>query len=1211
VLLGIRVSDALAAAHAHGVVHRDLKPSNLFLVGHDVGRVKVLDFGIAQLSDATTMTKTGVVLGTPGYIAPEQARSGQDIDARADVFALGCVLFKCLTGTPVFSGDRLVIVLAKILFEEAQRVRRLQPNVPPALDALIAQMLSKDRNRRPPSCTAVAAALKALMTAAAGPSSDEAPLSSGVPSSRLTGSERRILSVVLLGPDHRTTDTGAPTRIEAESEMAGGVVGGTVAGADAALREVAEAHGGHLEWLADGSTLVLLSNLSRVATDQTAQAARCALALRAEARDRPMALTTGRVEVTGRLPAGDAIEQAERILSNFRPSEPAMLEPGWALPIAIDEVTAGLLDDRFDVVEAPWGFDLRGEREIGSGTRTLLGRPTSCVGREAELTALDALWTECVEEPVARAVLITAPAGIGKSRLAHEFIHRVKQRGGPGAIWIGRSDAMRAGSSFALIGQALRSAIGVLDGEPIETRKLRLKARVAEHVPERDQARVTAFLGEIVGTPFPNEESAKLEAARQDAELMGMELQRAAVDFLRAETLAHPVMVVLEDLHWGDLPTVWLLDEALRDLGDRPFLMLGLARPEVYKTFPGLWAERGLREVRLKGLTRRASERLVRQVLGDRVGKETVERLVEKAEGHAFYLEELIRAVAEGKGAALPETVLAMVAARLRGLDPEARRVLRAASVFGEVCWLGGVAELLGGAAEAAHVGEWLALLSAKEVLLHRPPGRFPSEPEFVFRHELLREGAYATLTDDDRALGHELAGEWLSQHGESDPIVLAEHFERGKDPARAASFFLRAAEQADRRWDLPAALRHAQRGIACGAAEDVRLALLGSLCVIYGWRNEPGSAIRYAKELLGVAVPGSALWARAATILFLPAPTPLSSGDLMATLQQLHDFEPPPEAVGSFDSLLGAAILFLDLTGHIDLTEALLLRKDLLVQSVSEGKLTVRGSFNITHSLRAALVKEDPWSGLECARAAKASLDAANHRRAEALAQLLHGMHAWYLGAFAEAERELRRITIVGDNIAAVSSYRLFCLSGVLIDRGSPAEARLVAERLIEDERAEGPSAHRAHGRWALANALLRLGDLDAAEHEAHEALELLPFLPLDHLAATATLAAIHLTQGRAAEALTAAEDAMRRYQTMRACGFFRGAVVHLVHAEALHAAGHEARARAAIAGARDHLLAIAAKVLDPVYRKSFLEDVPENARTFALARAWLGEGA
>ena len=97
----LHAAQALGVAHANGVVHRDIKPSNLFLVGGEVDRIKMLDFGIAHIqASADAMTRTGSAIGTPGYMAPEQARGSRDIDARADVFSLGCVMFECLAGRP-------------------------------------------------------------------------------------------------------------------------------------------------------------------------------------------------------------------------------------------------------------------------------------------------------------------------------------------------------------------------------------------------------------------------------------------------------------------------------------------------------------------------------------------------------------------------------------------------------------------------------------------------------------------------------------------------------------------------------------------------------------------------------------------------------------------------------------------------------------------------------------------------------------------------------------------------------------------------------------------------------------------------------------------------------------------------------------------------------------------------------------------------------
>src|SRR5262245_1793371 len=147
--LGVRVADALGAAHARGITHRDLKPANLFLPGGELAEIKLLDFGIARLAHLPRATRTGVILGTPGYMAPEQATGHSVIDARADVFALGCTLFECLTGEPAFAGEDIRALLMKILIEDVPRVSELCPAVPAALDALIARMLAKHPAARP------------------------------------------------------------------------------------------------------------------------------------------------------------------------------------------------------------------------------------------------------------------------------------------------------------------------------------------------------------------------------------------------------------------------------------------------------------------------------------------------------------------------------------------------------------------------------------------------------------------------------------------------------------------------------------------------------------------------------------------------------------------------------------------------------------------------------------------------------------------------------------------------------------------------------------------------------------------------------------------------------------------------------------------------------------------------------------------------------
>jgi hypothetical protein len=149
---------------------------------------------------------------------------------------------------------------------------------------------------------------------------------------------------------------------------------------------------------------------------------------------------------------GPAIDRAARLVGVFPKGEVAPER----VPIVLDDVTAGLLDARFDVQETPVGSVLHGERELAEGTRTLLGKATPCVGRDRELRLLEQLFDACVEEREAQAVLVTAPAGGGKSRLAQEFLRYVKESSKPIAIWIGRGDSLRAGSAFGLLGSQRR-----------------------------------------------------------------------------------------------------------------------------------------------------------------------------------------------------------------------------------------------------------------------------------------------------------------------------------------------------------------------------------------------------------------------------------------------------------------------------------------------------------------------------------------------------------------------------------------------------------------------------------------------------------------------------------------------------------------------------------------------------------------------------------
>jgi tetratricopeptide (TPR) repeat protein len=1202
--LAVGISEALAAAHRRHIVHRDIKPGNLLLLDDSTRQVKLVDFGLARLEDSQALTRTGELLGTPAYMSPEQARGDQDVDARADVFSLGCVLFRCLTGRRAFEGDNIVAVLAKLVLETPPAVRELNPKVPPELDDLVGRMLAKDRGKRPADGTELLDELEEIAACVDDVAVDEAPKlirPSQLPSAAmhdslatLTGNEQRVMCIVLAR--HQLIDAEDETRIVGEQPDQLHAVSSLV-----------QPFGGRAAQLIDGSLLITVT--SGAPSEQAARAASCALAMRKAMRGMSIGLASGRSLVSGNALLGEAIDRAA-----------ALLTADDLEHVRIDDAAAALMRERFKMGTDERGLFLRGPRtETETGTaRRLLGKPTRCVGRVRELKNLEAMFEECAAEPVARAAVVVAPAGIGKSRLRYEFLRNLEKRGTlfdadeeevEFQVWVGRCDPMSAGSAFAMLASAVRQAIGIRAGESLELRREKLLKRVARHVPDAERDRVTTFLGEMIGTSFGEEQSVQLRAARGDPMLMGDQMRRAWEDFVAAECRAEPLLLVLEDLHWGDLPSVSFIDSALRNLHDHPLMVLGLARPEVRNLFPNLWVERDVQEIRLSKLTPKASTKLVRQVIGDEAGEGVVEQLVEQAAGNAFYLEELIRAVAEGRGDRLPDTVLAMVQARLEELDAEARRVLRAASVFGQVFWQDGVKALVGGEDTQVAVDDWLRDMVERELITPRAESKFPAKREYTFRHGLVREAAYAALTDADRTLGHRIAGRWLDDVGEEQAVVLAEHFERGDEKGSAVGWYRRAAEQALEGNDLEAAMTRAERGTACGASGEHLGALRLVEAEAHRWRGEFADMERCAVDAMRELPRGRPPWCNAAADAAVAQRALSRHEELKKLADELGMLEPHEDAEAAHVRAAARAAMQLSIIGEAGIADALLQRVE--KPAAEAGDLDPSSQAWI-HQARAfgALYAGDPAAYLQRCRDAAACFEGAGDLRSVSNTRVHIGFALIELGGYDEAERSLRDALASASrmglhNVVATAKHNL----GIALARlGNTEEALKVENDAVNDAAAQGDQRIEGASRHYLATIHMLRDELPAAEQEARMAAELLKAAPPLRAHALATLARVRLARDRSDEGLETARQAMDLLEELG--GIEEGeSLVRLVYAEALAANGDEQQAKVVIREAARRLGERAAKINDPSWRESFLERDPDNAGTQQRAREWLGE--
>lgn len=1190
-----RIAGALAAAHGLGIVHRDLKPSNLFLCDGRIERAVVLDFGIARDMDMTTsLTSTEALVGTPNYMAPEQARGSYNVDPTADIFSLGCVLYECLAGSPPFQAEHIAAVLGKILFDEPAPVRNVRPVVPEPWAALLTRMLKKDPSERPQDGIALEADLAALPEAL----SDNTTVIGDIPrpsEALWAGSEQELVSVVLATPGEPVatrTETPAGEGDDTETPLS-------------AARRALFRFGAEVEELADGSLIVSVA-LKSSAKDQAMVAARAALLLRERMPRAGIAVTTGRGVRTQRMPVGEALDRAVKLLKESSDSgtRAAPSEKIW-----LDEVTANLLDSRFVLAPSATGAVLEGERASADESRPLLGKPTPCVGRERELEQLAGILSRCAEDSEAQALLVTAPPGGGKSRLRHEFLRRQSARTTALRVLIGQGDPLSAGSPYGMLCDALRRSAGIHYGDDPSGQRAAVAEKLCQNVGFADRKRVSEFLGELCGVPFSGEDSPPLQAARSDPRAMSEQIEQAFVDWLRAECAHSVVLLVLEDLQWGDTLTVKLVDAALRTLAEQPLFVLALARPEVAERFPNLWPS-CLQTIALRPLSHKASERLVREVLGERpVGTVTLARIVEQAAGNALFLEELIRSAAEERADERSNTVLAILLARLRRLKPEARRVLRAASVFGPTFWVSGLQFMCERGGSHPRVANSLHSLVHAEIIEEHRSSHFPQESEYGFRHALVRDAAYSLLTEPDRAEGHLLAGAYLERMGEKDAMALAEHAEQGGDMERAVAFFGRAAEHSREQNDLKQALSRASRGIACGAEQEALGVLRAIQSLAYFGLGEWHNAAKTGAEALALLPKGSFWWCKIAEPLFNVFPL---IGQLDRFEQLVHDFaaiEPAPEAIPAYICADAHQLMMFALLGSRSGGRGCLERIRRFGAAVLQKDTHVRATVSIHHGYFVCTIEPDPYLALSLAEESLRGFMQTRDPRGRAFAMALVGLSEAALGGFTEGERTLRDSLALAEEIHD-AFFSVNAQGSLIIALTESEDPRRLSEveamaRAVRDANLNVGYVALAH--MGLGVSCLGRGDLAQGEAELRKSLEGFAVEPPFSLMTRGALIRCLVAQGRTREAADVARKGMDVLAKLGGAGWTE-VPFRVAAAEALRAAGDIDAGRRALEEARHQIELRASRIADPVWRERYLTQRPENVRAFELARDWLG---
>jgi class 3 adenylate cyclase len=421
--------------------------------------------------------------------------------------------------------------------------------------------------------------------------------------------------------------------------------------------------------------------------------------------------------------------------------------------------------------------------------RGVSGMRRSFVGREVELTQLKAAYRRVIAGRSPHVVTITGEAGVGKTRLLREFWEELANEAAEPLRRTGRCLPYGQGITYWPIGEILKEHYGILDSDPPETVRLRLG--------EREILGLTLGL-DVAGGLHPL-------AARD-------RLHAGWVAFIEELITHRPAVLLIEDLHWAEPPLLDALDRLVRDVRG-PMLLIATGRPELFDLHPS-WgsARQDASTVELESLPAEAASRMVSELLAGDLPGDLNGLVVRQAEGNPFFVEELLESLIDqgvlqpANGGwtatelpanfAVPDSVQAVLAARIDLLPPAEKAALQAASVIGRAFWTSPIYEL---------VPELLPnfrVLEGRDFIRRRAGSAISGETEYVFKHQLTREVAYAGLPKGSRARLHAGFAAWLERFGggrDEHAAMLALHYAEALSPADADLAWAGAQEELER----------------------------------------------------------------------------------------------------------------------------------------------------------------------------------------------------------------------------------------------------------------------------------------------------------------------------------------------------------------------------------------------------------------------------
>lgn len=812
-----QIASALRLAHEATIVHRDLKPSNIFLRDHSLLHPVLLDFGIARpLSDAHRVTQQGLSIGTLHYIAPELSYGKGALTPAADIYSLGCVMYECLTGHPPQHGNTLDALMYMLTQAPAPSPVRWE-HASPQLEALLDSMLSADPAKRPADAGALLEALARIPQRPAWLRHRSGVIKSQV----YRHADVVLMSQVLITPSdaNGTPADAAPWNIE---QILGLLTDRVPATELSAWAE------------ADGSLRMSIGS-ARSAPDLALAAVQLAEMLVAARPGWIAVICTGYGFVFDHQPLGPVTEQLAEALAALRRGTPSdvprpALQPDaltWQLymthPLAVPSVLPRT--------------DLAAQQEFSR--RRALQHLLALQGRQVDLGDMLSKLHTVIEDAVPVAMLLIDAIGLeGPSLLDHVLVCAGDVKPAI-TIWRTSGNPQRRDQPYGLILRLVRQ-IGSLSADAPASAQWDALNTALDTLLVHDDAEAKAhtahWLGVILGIAA-HQNPASVAALRPHT-ATHEQVRLAFRRVVRATLARGPLLWACEGLHDSDRESADLIALFLSSFADLPSFFVALARPEFAERLPQSLTSK-CQIVHLLPISRTSAERLMQLALRTQPSPDLCEWLHDHGAKSPALLEDLLHHVELGRPAEVPPTTLALIAGHLSTLEPQARQVLRAASIVGLHFWRSAVAVVAASWLGSDGIDLGLARLLREQIIERQPNSQLGDEAGFTFRQSLYRDTAYQMLTEIERSNGHRAAGRYLAGFSQIEPAELAHHAQGAQDMPLFAQRAVEAAWRAFRAGDATRALGWVRKGLAVHPPAAVRGPLHHLACLIGYWQDD------------------------------------------------------------------------------------------------------------------------------------------------------------------------------------------------------------------------------------------------------------------------------------------------------------------------------------------------------------------------------------